>query len=146
MNKPKDLSGYKDKQSGIRSLVIKPGLETIENIYKDRDYTVRLSTEEFTSICPKTGLPDFATLEILYAPAKFLVEEKSLKLYLNGYRDIGIFQENATNKIFDDFLAVIKPKALHISAVWNRRGGIGVTVERTHGDTSLFGGGCSCGG
>lgn len=138
MTRPRDTSGYRRRQGGIRDLVIRPGLRTIENIYADRHYTVLLRTDEFTSICPKTGLPDFAELEILYTPGRHLVEEKSLKLYLNAYRNLGIFQETATNKIFEDFVAAVRPRALRIRAVWNRRGGIGVVVERQTGDPSLL--------
>ncbi len=122
-------SSYRNRQGRIRDLAITPGLEVIENIYSDRDYTVELKTDEFTTICPKTGLPDYAKLTIIYVPDKLLVEEKSLKLYLTGYRNIGIFQENATNKILDDFVAAVKPRRISISAEWNNRGGIEVHVE-----------------
>lgn len=124
-----DTSGYNDKQEHIRGLKIEPGLEVIKNEYSDRDYTVELFTEEFTSVCPKTGLPDFASVKIQYVPGDFLVEEKSLKLYFTAYRTVGIFQEHATNKILDDFVAVVKPRYVKVTAVWNERGGIGVVVE-----------------
>lgn len=132
-SKSQKLSGYKGKQSSIRKLIIKPGLETVENIYPGTDYIVELSTDELTTICPKTGLPDFAEITIRYLPGPSLVEEKSLKLYLTGYRNIGIFQENATNKVFEDFQNSVRPRWLKVSAVWNRRGGIGVKVEREWG-------------
>jgi 7-cyano-7-deazaguanine reductase len=132
MSKSKDTTGYKNKQSNIPALVIKPGLQTIENVFPENDYWVELLTTEFTSICPKTGLPDFARLVLRYVPASFLVEEKSLKLYLTAFRNIGIFQENATNKIFDDFIRAIKPRKATIVAEWNARGGIGVKVERSY--------------
>lgn len=124
-----DTSGYNDKQNHIRDLKLEVELEVIENIYNDRDYIIELETEEFVSICPKTGLPDFAKIIISYVPDKYLVEEKSLKLYLTSFRNIGIFQENATNKIFDDFNLKILPKWLNITSYWNQRGGIGVKVE-----------------
>ncbi len=129
MSQPFDATGYEGRQDHIRDLKIEPGLETIENRYSDRNYTVDLLTEEFTSICPKTGLPDFATVRIRYVPDRLLVEEKSLKLYLTAYRSVGIFQEHATNKILDDFCVAVKPRSVKITAVWNERGGIGVTVE-----------------
>jgi len=132
--KKKSKSEYSNLQKNIRQLVIKNSLKTIENIYSDRRFTVELTTHELTTICPKTGLPDFATLTIRYIPKDFLVEEKSLKLYLNSYRNLGIFQENATNKIFEDFLDTVKPIALYIKATWNKRGGIGVSVERKFGN------------
>jgi len=124
-----NISGYKGKQDKIRGLKVEPSLEVIENIYPDRDYIVELVTDEFCSICPKTGLPDFAYLVIQYIPDKYLVEEKSLKLYLTAYRNIGIFQEHATNKIFDDFFDTVSPRWAKINAEWKKRGGIGVNVE-----------------
>lgn len=124
-----DTSGYNDRQDDIRDIIIEPGLETIRNMYPDRDYTVDLTTPEFSSICPKTGLPDFADLSIRYIPGELLVEEKSLKLYLTGYRSLGIFQEHATNKIMDDFVKTVKPRWIKVTARWNARGGIGVNVE-----------------
>ncbi len=124
-----DTSGYDDKQEHIRELKISPELETIKNMYYDRDYIVELSTDEFSSVCPKTGLPDFATLIIRYIPDRYLVEEKSLKLYLTGYRNVGIFQEHATNKILDDFVKVVKPRWVEIEALWKTRGGISTRVK-----------------
>lgn len=124
-----DTSGYNDRQDDIRDIIIEPALETIKNMYRDRDYTVDLKTPEFSSICPKTGLPDFADLSIRYVPGELLVEEKSLKLYLTGYRDLGIFQEHATNKIMDDFIKAVKPRWIKVTALWNARGGISVNVE-----------------
>ncbi len=124
-----DTSGYNDKQDHIRGLKIEPELETIDNIYSDREYIVELITDEFSSVCPKTGLPDFATIKIRYVPDKYLVEEKSLKLYLTSYRNLGIFQENATNKIMDDFVSKVKPKWVEIEACWKSRGGISTVVK-----------------
>lgn len=125
-------TGYKGKQDKIRDLTITPELDVVENQYMDRDYIVELKTNEFTTVCPKTGLPDFATITIQYKPDKYLVEQKSLKLYLNGYRNIGIFQEHATNKIFDDFIRQVQPRWAKIEVVWNIRGGVGVKVEREY--------------
>jgi 7-cyano-7-deazaguanine reductase len=124
-----DTSGYTDKQDHIRNIKIEPELDVIENIYRDRDYIVELRTDELSTVCPKTGLPDFAKLNMQYIPDEFLVEEKSLKLYLTGYRNLGIYQENATNKIMDDFVNKIKPRWMKITADWNSRGGIAVHVE-----------------
>ncbi|OHD56208.1 MAG: hypothetical protein A2Y33_00105 [Spirochaetes bacterium GWF1_51_8] len=130
-NESPEYSGLQDK---IREMKIEPELDVIENIYADREYWVEYTTTEFTSICPKTGLPDFADLSIRYIPGPFLVEEKSLKLYLNAYRELGIFQENATNKILDDFVAKVKPRYISIDADWNKRGGIGTHVQAEWGD------------
>lgn len=123
-----DASGYKDRQDHIRDLKIEPGLDTVENVYSDREYTVRLVTGEFSTVCPKTGLPDFARLTLEYVPGDSLVEEKSLKLYLTSYRNLGIFQEHATNKVLEDFASAVKPRYAKITAVWNERGGIAVEV------------------
>jgi 7-cyano-7-deazaguanine reductase len=129
MNTSMDVSGYAGKQEEIRALKITPELEIVENKYHDKEYVVELKTDEFTTVCPKTGLPDFATLIIRYKPDEYLVEQKSLKLYLTGYRNIGIFQEHATNKILDDFVDKVKPRWAKIEAIWHTRGGIEVRVE-----------------
>ena len=124
-----NLGGYKGKQEGIRSLIIRPGIQTIENKYEDKDYIVELKTNEFTSICPKTGLPDFAEIIIQYKPGRYLVEEKSLKLYLNAYRNLPIFQEHAANKVVEDFVRKVKPRWLKIITICHQRGGISAKVE-----------------
>ncbi len=104
-------------------------LETFENDYPDRNYTIVHNAPEFTSLCPKTGQPDFATITLEYVPDKLCVELKSLKLYLNSYRDEGIFYESVTNKILDDLVAVCKPRYMLITAEFNIRGGISSVVE-----------------
>jgi 7-cyano-7-deazaguanine reductase len=124
-----ELSGYKKKQESIRNIIIRPGLRTIENKYKDTDYMVELKSNEFTSVCPKTGLPDFAEVIIQYKPDRYLVEEKSLKLYLNAYRNLPIFQEHATNKLLEDFVKKIKPRWAGITTLWHPRGGISAKIE-----------------
>lgn len=129
---PFNIGGYKGKQEHIKDLKIKPSLGIIENKYKNNNYIVELKSNEFTSVCPKTGLPDFATVFIQYKPNKNLIEEKSLKLYLNAYRNLPIFQEHATNKIMDDFVKKIKPRWVKIITFWRRRGGISVKVEVEH--------------
>lgn len=125
-----DIKGYKGKQKGIKKIKIKPSLEVVENQYQNKNYIVELKMEEFTCLCPKTHLPDLATIIIQYKPGKWLVEQKSLKLYLTGYRDLGIFQEHATNKIFGDFLEKVKPKWAKIITLWRVRGGIATKVGR----------------
>jgi len=125
-------TGYEGKEDKIRDLKITPALEVVENQYADKDYLVELNTNELTTVCPKTGLPDFAEVTIQYKPGKYLVEQKALKLYLTGYRQIGIFQEHATNKIFDDFITKVKPNWAKIEAKWHIRGGIGVKVVREY--------------
>ncbi|MEW5768582.1 MAG: preQ(1) synthase [bacterium] len=133
MEQTKVLSGgYSGRQKEVRDLKITPELEVVENEYSDQDYMVEMKTEEFVSLCPKTGLPDFATIIIQYKPDQYLVEQKSLKFYLARYKDVGIFQEHATNKILEDFIRTTKPKWAKITTVWKVRGGIGTIVEREY--------------
>jgi 7-cyano-7-deazaguanine reductase len=103
-------------------------LETFQNQYPDRDYTIQIVCPEFTSVCPKTGQPDFGTLSIAYVPEAKCVELKSLKFYLQQYRNEGIFYETVTNRIVDDLVAVLRPRRLTLTAVFNPRGGITTTV------------------
>lgn len=104
-------------------------LETFENEYKDRDYVIEHTAPEFTSVCPKTGQPDFATIILEYIPNKLCVELKSYKIYLNSFRNDGIFYESVTNKILDDLVAVCKPRYMKITADFKARGGITSVVE-----------------
>jgi 7-cyano-7-deazaguanine reductase len=104
-------------------------LETFENEYTNRNYTILHTAPEFTSLCPKTGQPDFATITLEYIPDKLCIELKSLKIYLNSYRNDGIFFESVTNKILDDLVAVCKPRYMLITADFNVRGGISSSVE-----------------
>ena len=108
-------------------------LETFENSYPDREYTIEITCPEFTSICPKTGQPDFGTLVFSYIPDKKCVELKSLKLYLQKFRNEGIFYENVTNRILDDFVAVTEPRSATLESHWGPRGGITsvITVSYT---------------
>ena len=99
-------------------------LETFPNPFPQRDYIVDTVCPEFTSMCPKTGQPDFGTLTISYVPDKLNYELKSLKLYFHGFRNAGIFFEAVTNKICDDLGAVLKPRELTIVADWKGRGGV----------------------
>jgi 7-cyano-7-deazaguanine reductase len=103
-------------------------LETFQNQYPDRDYTIQIVCPEFTSVCPKTGQPDFGTLSIAYVPEAKCVELKSLKFYLQQYRNEGIFYETVTNRIVDDLVAVLRPRRLTLTAVFNPRGGITTSV------------------
>lgn len=106
-------------------------LETFENQYPDREYTITHVNPEFTSVCPKTGLPDFATITVNYIPDKLCVELKSLKYYYLEFRNKGIFFEESTNQMLDDLVKVCDPKWMEIVSEWNTRGGIHsvVTVE-----------------
>ena len=105
------------------------GIAVVKNQYLDRDYLVKISIPEFTCVCPKTGQPDFATIEINYIPNLLIVELKSLKLYLHRFRNIGIFHEVVTNKILDDFRLACKPRRVDVVGRFNPRGGISTDVE-----------------
>jgi 7-cyano-7-deazaguanine reductase len=107
-------------------------LECFDNSYPNREYTIEIFCPEFTSICPKTGQPDFGTLVFRYVPDKKCVELKSLKLYLQKFRNEGIFYENVTNRIFDDFLEVVKPRSATLESRWGARGGITSTITVSH--------------
>jgi len=107
-------------------------LETFENQFPGRDYVVEIVCPEFTSVCPKTGQPDFGTLTITYTPDRKCVELKSLKLYLQSFRNQGIFYENVTNRILDDLVAVLVPRRLKLVAAFTPRGGISNSVTVVH--------------
>ena len=104
-------------------------LETFPNPCPERDYEIHFSCPEFTCVCPKTGQPDFATIEISYVPDKLCVELKSLKLYLWSFRDEGHFHEAVTNSILDDLVALLQPRSMSITGDFNIRGGIHTTVH-----------------
>ena len=104
-------------------------IEVVKNQYSDRDYLVKLCIPEFTCVCPRTGHPDFAIIEINYIPDALIVELKSLKLYLQGFRSVGIFHETVTNKIIDDFCLSCKPRRADVVGRFNPRGGISTVVE-----------------
>ena len=107
-------------------------LETFENPCPDRDYKIEIVCPEFTSLCPKTGQPDFGTLTFTYTPHRLCVELKSLKLYLQQFRNEGIFYEHVTNRILDDLVAVLQPRHLRLVAAFTPRGGITTTVTVEH--------------
>lgn len=107
-------------------------LETFDNQFPGRDYTIEIVCPEFTSVCPKTGQPDFGVLTFTYTPEKKCVELKSLKLYLQQFRNEGIFYENITNRIFDDLVGILAPRRLTLQAAFSARGGITTNVTVTH--------------
>ena len=104
-------------------------LETFENEYQDRDYFIEHAAPEFTSVCPKTGQPDFANIILEYIPNKLCVELKSYKVYLNSFRNDGIFYESVTSRILDDLVEVCQPRYMRVTAEFNVRGGIASVVE-----------------
>ncbi len=103
-------------------------LELFDNSFPDRDYTIEIVNPEFTSVCPKTGLPDFGTITIRYVPHKSCIELKSLKYYFLEFRNAGIFYENVTNRILDDLVGLLQPRSLSVTSEWKARGGITETV------------------
>lgn len=103
-------------------------LEVFPNRWPGRSYTVGLECPEFTSLCPKTGQPDFATVDIVYEPDKLCVETKSLKLYLQSYRQAEGFMETFTNQILADLVAAARPRTMTVTAKYNPRGGIRAVV------------------
>lgn len=107
-------------------------LQTFANPAAERDYEIRFETPEFTCLCPMTGQPDFATLRIRYVPDKLCVELKSLKLYLWSFRDEGHFHEAVTNRILDDLVQLLRPRAITVEGAFHVRGGIGTTVVASH--------------
>ncbi len=109
-------------------------LETFPNPAPDRDYVIEHIAEEFTSVCPKTGHPDFGVVVLCYSPEAVCVELKSLKLYYQAYRNEGIFYEQVTNRIRDDLVQVMQPRWLMLETRWTGRGGIRSTITATHGD------------
>ncbi len=107
-------------------------LETFENPHPQRDYIIETICPEFTSVCPKTGQPDFGSLTITYVPEAHCIELKSLKLYLQEYRNHGAFYEDVTNLILDDLVAVASPRSMTIVAQFTPRGGIRTNVTAQH--------------
>ena len=107
-------------------------LETFANPEPTRDYTIRMQIPEFTCLCPRTGQPDFATLDLEYVPDRLCVELKSLKLYIWSFRERGAFHEAVTNEIADRLDSTLRPRFLRLTARFNVRGGIStsVVVER----------------
>lgn len=110
-------------------------IDVIENEYNDQEFKVKISTSEFTCLCPgKRDQPDFANITVTYIPKDYLMELKSLKLYYVSYRNIEIFHEEATNKILNDLVDAVKPRYMRVRGDWNIRGGITTTVETEYVD------------
>jgi 7-cyano-7-deazaguanine reductase len=119
--------GYTEKEAkaGLKEKL--PRIETFPNQFSD--YEIKIEIPEFTSLCPKTGLPDFGTIIIRYVPGKDCLELKSLKEYILGYRSLGIFYENAVNRILEDVVKASKPVRATVTGEFNPRGGIKSVVE-----------------
>ena len=109
-------------------------LETFSNPRPGRDYLIEHTCHEFTSVCPKTGQPDFATLRIRYVADRLCVELKSLKFYFQSFRNEGIFYEAVTNRILNDLVRTLKPRWMTVETRWTPRGGMHSTVTAEHGE------------
>src|SRR6516162_909216 len=108
------------------------GLETFANHFPRRIYTIEIVCPEFTSVCPKTGQPDFGTITFTYSPAELCVELKSLKLYLQKYRNQGVFYEHVVNRLLDDFVAACRPRRCTVVGAFTPRGGITTSITCTY--------------
>jgi len=119
------------KQTQLLSKTRVPVLEVFANPHPDRSYEIEIEAPEFTSVCPKTGQPDFGTMLIRYIPDAVCIELKSLKLYLQQYRNQGIFYEDITNRILNDLVRACSPAWMLLTSSWTPRGGISsrITVE-----------------
>ena len=107
-------------------------VETFPNPQPGRDYQIAIRCPEFTSVCPKTGLPDFGEIRIVYVPDRSCIELKALKYYLLDYRSRGIFYESATNQILDDLVAACEPRRMTVQGEFTPRGGIKTTVTASY--------------
>jgi 7-cyano-7-deazaguanine reductase len=107
-------------------------LETFANPAPERDYTIRMSLPEFTCLCPRTGQPDFATLELDYIPDRVCLELKSIKLYIWSFRDRGTYHEAVTNEILNTLVGAVEPRYMRLTARFNVRGGITTAVVAEH--------------
>lgn len=126
-----EIGVYEHLQDDIRNLKT-PAIDTWMNQYNDREYTIELTVPEFTCVCPKTGLPDFATITIRYVPDQQCIELKSFKEYIVFYRNVGIFHEHVINKMLDDFVRACAPRSVEIIGDFNVRGGIKTVVKANY--------------
>lgn len=124
-----------NQKRGTR-MIAEAKLERFPNRNKKRKYTVNFTCPEFTCVCPKTGFPDFATIYIKYVPDQWCVELKSLKLYINKFRDQGVFHEDVTNIIADDLIKLLDPAHIEVIADFTVRGNIHTVVSVEHSKTS----------
>lgn len=107
-------------------------LETFPYEYTGKDITINIDTDEFTAVCPWSGLPDFATIRIDYIPGKVLIELRSLKYYLLSYRNVGIYQEHVVNRILEDLVRCARPKWMKVIADYKIRGGVHTVASREY--------------
>ncbi len=124
------MARYTDKEAVAGLKAVLPALETFANQFSG--YEITIEAPEFTSVCPKTGLPDFGTITIRYCPAKRVLELKALKEYLLAYRNLGIFYENVVNRILEDVVKACRPVSAVVTGEFNARGGIRSVVEAAY--------------
>ena len=129
--KPGKPRQYTDEHAAAGIDASLPAIECWPNQFEE-DYEIEISSPEFTSVCPKTGLPDHGTITIRYVPHKLCLELKALKLYLLEYRSLGIFQENAVNRILRDCARACKPRRMHVTGEFTPRGGIYSNISATY--------------
>jgi len=125
------MSDYNEQHAKSGLAIKLPALETFPNQFPG--YTIRIEIPEYTAVCPKTGLPDFGTILLEYQPVKQVLELKSLKGYVLAYRNIGIFYENAVNRMLRDFVKASKPKWCRVTGDFNTRGGMHSTITAEYG-------------
>ena len=123
--------GYTSGQAQSVRAIKLPAIEAWENQYR-RDYVIKIAHPEFTSVCPKTGLPDFGTVTIEYVPGKLCLELKSLKYYFLQYRNCGIFMENIANRVLDDVVRAVHPKSCTVTGDFTPRGGLSSIIVATY--------------
>ncbi|MFC1576864.1 preQ(1) synthase [Candidatus Omnitrophota bacterium] len=126
--KKKKLSSYEGLQGKVRTLKT-PAIEVWKNQYIDKDYVIKIEFPEFTCLCPKTGLPDFAVISIRYIPDRRCLELKSLKYYFISFRQVGIFNEHAVNRILDDIVKHCRPRWAEVIGEFSPRGGTKTVVS-----------------
>ena len=121
-------NGARQSEAAVSDLAANPAIETFPNPSRDRDYEIAIRCPEFTSVCPKTGLPDFGEIRITYVPDDRCIELKALKLYMVAFRNQGIFYEAVTNRILDDLVAACRPRRMTVVGDFSVRGGISAQV------------------
>ena len=130
--KPSKLTLLGHSEAKIPTSPVEARLETFANPAPRRDYRIHFETDDFTSVCPVTGQPDFARIDIDYVPDRLCVESKSLKFYLASYRNERAFNEAVTNHILDDFVKACAPREVVVTAQFSARGGIALTVRAAY--------------
>ena len=130
----KRKTGYEGLQKNIRQVKL-PKIDVWDNKYKEKTYVIKFDTPEFTCICPKTGLPDFAHIFIEYSPDRLCIELKAFKEYMTAFRNLGIFHEHVINRMLEDLVKSCKPRWMKVKGVFNIRGGITTTVEAEYPGT-----------